>query len=73
MMILVPELHNLETTFVDIEMNISFLEIGRDGFPYFYFRVYCFNGKPCGLTNSLAVCFGGNEKQLQFTFGFFGI
>ena len=39
MEMLVPKLHNLETTTVDVEMNVAFLKIGRDGFPNFGFRI----------------------------------
>ena len=54
----VPELHDLETTTVDVEMNVAFLKIGRDGFPDMNLWMEFLNGFPCGLSEAVAVFAG---------------
>ena len=60
------ELVNLKAAFVDIEMNISFLKIGRAGFPSNRFGMKCFYRLPCTITNTFAMRFGFNEQYFQF-------
>ena len=55
MEMLVPKLHNLETTTVDVEMNVAFLKIGCDGFPNTNLRMEFLNGFPCSLSYAVAV------------------
>lgn len=55
MEMLVPKRHNLETATVDVEMNVAFLKIGCDGFPYTNLSMEFLHGFPCILSDALAV------------------
>lgn len=37
--IFIKKLHDVKAATIDIKMNVSLLEIRRDRFPHFYFRV----------------------------------
>ena len=54
-MIFAEEFYDVESAFIDIEMNVAFLKIRSMGFSYFCLRVQSFNGLPCGSTDAFAV------------------
>lgn len=58
--------HDVEAAPVDIEVDVSLLEIGCMGFPDRHFRVQLFDKTPGGITDALAVNLGVDKQQLQF-------
>ena len=66
MLILVPELNNMETQTVYVEVNVPLLEIRGHRFPHSDFWMHGFYGFPCCLTYALAVCLWMNEQDFQF-------
>ena len=58
MMIPVPELDDMESAAVDIEMDVALLEVGRDGFPDADLGVHCLHGSPRCLSNTPAMDLG---------------
>ena len=48
-------LDNMETALVHVKMDISFLEIGRSGFPYKRIRVITLYCRPYRLANAFAL------------------
>lgn len=64
-MIFAEEFYDVESAFIDIEMNVAFLKIRSMGFPYFSLRVQRFNGLPCGSTDALAVAVHIDIEKLQ--------
>ena len=63
---LAPKLVDLETTFVDVEMDISFFKIRGAGFPHFRFGVEGFHCLPRAVTDAFGVLFGRNKEDFQF-------
>ena len=61
----VEKLHDLKAAAVDVKMDIAFLKIRRDSFPYLVLRVHPLNFAPRGIADTLAVSARRNEKQLQ--------
>ena len=55
--ILAPKLVDLKTAFVHIEMDISFLKIGRTGLPNLRFGMQSLNRLPCAVANAFTVRF----------------
>lgn len=54
--IFIPELHNLESSAVDIEMDIPFLIVGSDELTHVDAGIQLLNGLPCSLADATAVC-----------------
>ena len=70
MMIPVPELHDMESAAVDIEMDVALLEVGSDGFPDADLGMQCLDGTPRCLSDATAMDFGRNEEQLELSLRF---
>ena len=64
-MVAVIELDNVETTPIDVKVNIPFLKVGCDRFPYLHFRVQLFHGTPGGIADAPAVRFGRDEQKIE--------
>ena len=64
--ILTPELIDLKSAFVYIEMNIALLKIWCTGMPDNCFGMECFYCLPCATPNAFAVSFGFNKQYFQF-------
>ena len=56
--ILTPELVDLKSAFVYVEMDISLLKVRSTGFPNLCFGVQSFNRLPRAVANAFAVCLG---------------
>ena len=69
-MILVPELDDMESAAVDIEMDVALLEVGCDGFPNADLGMQCLDGTPRCLSDATAMDFGRNEEQLELSLRF---
>ncbi len=52
-MMIVEELHDMESAAVHIEVDIPFLKIRRNSFPDSYFRVQLFHCAPRGIADVL--------------------
>ena len=63
--ILAPKLIDLESAFVDVEMDITLLEIWCAGFPNDGFGVKFLDCKPRTVTDALRVLIGICEKYLK--------
>ena len=72
-MIFTEELHNMETAFVHIEMDIPLFKIGSVGFPDLRFRVQSLDGLPCDKAHTLAVAVYIDKKKLKFISMGFGM
>ena len=57
-MVAVIELYNVETTSIDVEMNIPFLKVWRDSFPHRHFWMQLFHSTPRGVADAPTVRFG---------------
>lgn len=66
MLVFVPELDDVETQSVDIEVDVTLLEIGRHRLPNADFGMQSFNGLPCRLAQTLAMCLWLDEQYFQF-------
>ena len=66
-MVLVPKLDNVETTAVDVEVDVAFLEVGGRRLPHGHLGVQFLDEAPSGIADALAVDFGVDKQQLQFT------
>ena len=66
-MMAVKELYNMESAAVYVEMNVSLLEIRRNGFPYLYFWMHLFHFTPGGISDTFAVNFGRDKQYLKIT------
>ena len=64
--ILTPELIDLKSAFVYIEMNIALLKIWCTGMSDNCFGMECFYCLPCATPNAFAVSFGFNKQYFQF-------
>ena len=64
-MMAVEEFDDMETAFVDIEMDIPCLEAGSTGLPDFCLRIQAFNFLPGRLADTFAVCPGMDKQQFQ--------
>ena len=69
-MIPVPELDDMESAAVDIEMDVALLEIGSDGFPNADLVMQRLDGTPRCLSDATAMDFGRNEEQLELSLRF---
>ena len=69
MLVLVPELDNMETAAVHVEVNVAFFEIRGYGLPNLDLRMHRFNGFPRSLADALAVDLRQHEQQFQLTLG----
>ena len=58
-------LHDVETAFVDVEVDVALLEIGCAGLPNFHFRMQLLHGAPGGIADAFAVRLGRDKQQLQ--------
>ena len=65
MMMLVPELDDMEAATVHVEVDIALLEIRGDGFPDEDLRMQCFNGLPSSLADAFAVAIRKDEQQFE--------
>ncbi len=66
-MMAVKELHDMETTSVDVEVDISLLKVRRYGLPDLHFRMQTFDSTPCGISDAPAVDLRRNKEDLQIT------
>lgn len=57
--------HDVETTAVDIEVDVSLLEIGCVGSPDRHFGVQLFDKTPGGITDALAVNLFQGESRIK--------
>ena len=57
----------MEATAVDVEVDISAVEIWGAGFPYFYLRMHGFYGFPDGLADSFALNTHLYIEECKFT------
>ena len=64
-MVLVEELHDPEAALVDVEVDVSPLEIGRMRLPGDRLRVPLLNGAPGLQSNAFAMLADLEEKQVQ--------
>ena len=64
-MVAVIELYNVKTTPIDVEVDIPFLKVGRDRFPYRHFRVQLFHCAPRGIADAPAVRFGRDKQKVE--------
>ena len=64
-MMAVEEFDDMETAFVDIEMDIPCLEAGSTGLPDFCLRIQAFNFLPGRIADTFAVCPGMDKQQFQ--------
>lgn len=64
-MLAVVKLYDVEAASIDVEMDISFLEIGCDGLPDGHFRVPLLHRAPRGIPDALAVDVRRNEQQVK--------
>ncbi len=64
-MMAVIELHDVESTAVHIEVDVSLFKIRRDSFPDGNLGMKLFYCAPCRITDTLAVHFGRNEQQVE--------
>ena len=64
-MMAVEILHDEETTAVDIEVDVSLLEIGCVGSPDRHFGVQLFDNTPGGITDALAVNLFQGESRIK--------
>ena len=67
-LMLVPELNDMETKTIHIEVNVPLLEIRSTCLPNAYLRMHDFDGLPCCLTQALAVHLWLDKQYLQFAF-----
>ena len=65
-MMAVKEFDNVESAFVDVEVNIPGLKVRCAGFPDERFRIQPFDFLPCRIADALAVSFGVYKQQFQF-------
>ena len=72
-LMLVPELDNMEAAAVHIEVNIALFEVRGDGLPDADLRMHCFHSLPRGLADTFAVTVREDEQklQMQVTYGRF--
>ena len=56
-MMLIEKFHNMKTTFIDVKVDIPFLEIRRYGFPNSCIWVLCFYGFPSSKPQTMTVIF----------------
>ena len=63
---LAPKFVDLETAFVDVEMDIPLFKIGRTGFPHDRFGMEGFHRLPRAVADAFGMLFGSNEQNLQF-------
>ncbi len=61
----VEEFYDMEAAFVDIEMDISGLEVGSTGLPDLRTRIEAFSFLPGSRADALAVCLRCDKQQLQ--------
>ena len=59
------KLHDMKTTFVDVEVDVAFLEIGRAGLPNNNFRIHLFYEAPGRIAYAFAVDIGFDKQQFQ--------
>jgi len=64
-MVAVIELDNVETASIDVVVNIPFLKVGRDRFPYRHFRMQLFHGAPGGIADAPAVRFWRDKQKIE--------
>lgn len=57
---------NVESAFVDIEMDVPFLETRRYQFPHLCFGIHAFNLFPNGIPKSTAVAIRIDVEQVHF-------
>ena len=60
----IEKFNNVEAASVHIEMDVTLLKIWRYGFPVVYFWMKRFHCIPSRVSDSLAVCIGGYEKEV---------
>ncbi len=61
----VEKLYDVESAFINIEMNIPFLKIGSTCFPHFRLRVKRFDALPCSRANTFAVGIRADKQKIQ--------
>lgn len=49
------------------QVNIPFLKVGRDRFPYRHFRMQLFHGAPGGIADAPAVRFWRDKQEIEIT------
>ena len=64
-MMAVIEFDNVETASINVEVNIPFLKVGRDSFPYRHFRMQLFHRAPGGIADAPAVRFGRDKQKIE--------
>lgn len=65
-MVLVVEIDNVETTSVNVEVNIPFLKIWRHRFPHFGERKRVFNRMPGFKAQAFALLARRDEKEPDY-------
>ena len=64
-MMAVIELNNVETTSINVEVNIPLLKVWRNRLPYRHFRMQLFHRAPGGIADALAVRFGRDKQKIE--------
>ena len=67
-LMLVPELDNMEAAAVHVEVDVTFLEVWGDCFPDADLRMHRFHGLPSGLADTFAVAFRKDKQQFKLAF-----
>ena len=65
-MMAVEKLYDVESAFVDIEVDIPRLKVRCAGLPYERFGIQPLDFPPRGLSDPFAVDLGINKQELQF-------
>ena len=66
-MMLVEKFHDVESTTIHIKVNVSFLKIWSDSFPYLDLGIHLLNFAPCGVAYAFAMCIWQNEQNFKFS------
>ena len=66
-MMIVKKLYDVKPAPVNVEMDISLLEIRRDRLPYRHLRMQFFNFTPGCISYSFTVCFGGYKQKVKIS------
>lgn len=62
----VEKFNDMETTFINVEMDISCFKIRGAGFPNNGVRIQAFHFLPCSIPDTLTMGSWMNKQQFQF-------
>ena len=64
-MMVVEKLNNVKPASIDVKVNIAFLKVWCNGFPYCHFRVQLFHSTPRGVADAFAMRFWGDKQEIE--------